>query len=148
MPSTGVVEIKLTFKEGGAFDFSTHYERVRERLQQAVEVSRADGSGNSRGAMNGVDVANVNLEELPAYQERGDGPLIPPILPSASVPTQESAPQRDSGVAVEDDRTRRKPEDGTPVEPPPAYEEAQMAGLQDEVDRRLSGGRGESSSGA
>jgi len=117
VPSTGVVEIKLTFKEGGAFDFHTHYERVRERLQQAVEVSRidGDGAGASRAAMNNVDVTNVNLEELPAYQEQSDGPLLspvmaPPVMPRAA-PVQQSSVQRDSGVAVEDDRPQPKPTD-------------------------------------
>ena len=133
IPPTGVVEVKCTFKEGGAFDFHTHYERVRERLQQAVEVSRIDGdaSGSSQGAMNGVDVSNVNLDELPAYQEEGDGPLIPPTAP-AILQAQQNARQR-SGA--EDDRSR--PRNETPSEPPPGYEEAQMASLQDEAEKRL-----------
>lgn len=151
MPSTGVVEIKLTFKEGGAFDFHTHYERVRERLQQAVEVSRidGDGSGASRAAMTNVDVSNVNLDDLPAYQEQSDRPLIsptmaPPAMMPAAQTVQQSSVQRDSGVAVEDDRPQPKPTDNAfspPSEPPPAYEEAQMQGLQDEMERRLSEGR-------
>lgn len=165
VPATGVVEIKLTFKEGGAFDFHTQFEKVKERLQQAVEVSRihGDGAGSSRAAMNGVDVSNVNLDELPAYQEQSDGPLISPIgpppttantgappgfgasvVPAATVPVQQSSVQRDSGVAVEDDRPRPKPTDSAlspPSEPPPGYEEVQMQGLQDEMERRASGGR-------
>ena len=44
-------------------------------------------------------------------------------------------PQRDSGSGGQDDRNRPKPGD-MPNEPPPGYEEAQMAGLQDEMDRR------------
>lgn len=136
MPPTGVVEVKCTFKDGGAFDFHTAYERVKERLQQAVEASRidGDGSGGSRAAMNGVDVSNVNLDELPAYQERGDGPLIPPIAPVA-VPIQ-PLPQQSNGAA--DDRSRPRPANDTPSEPPPGYEEAQLASLQDEVERRES----------
>lgn len=139
IPSGGVVEIKLTFKEGGAFDFSTQYERVRERLQQAVEVSRidGDGSGSSRAAMNNVDVSNVNLEELPAYQERGDGPLMPPIPPSTMPAPQSGSSGRDSGLGSDDGRSRRKPEVETPAEPPPGYEDSQMAGLQDEAERRM-----------
>lgn len=134
-PPGGVVEVKFTFKEGGAFDFHTAYERIRERLQQAVDVSRinGDGSGSSRAAMNGVDVSNVNLDELPAYQEEGDGPLIAPIAPSI--------PQQNSGQA----RVQANGEGGirpgdTPNEPPPGYEETQISGLQDELERRLSQG--------
>ncbi|KAK4545912.1 hypothetical protein LTR36_002476 [Oleoguttula mirabilis] len=150
VPSTGVVEIKLTFKEGGAFDFHTQFERVKERLQQAVEVSRihGDGSGSSRAAMNGVEVGNVNLEDLPAYQEQSDGPLISPIGPpptaiAAAAPVQHTPVQRDSGVAVDDDRPQPKPTDNAfspPSEAPPAYEEAQMQTLQDELDIRRLGG--------
>lgn len=132
-PPTGVVEIKLTFKEGGAFDFHTNFERVKERLQQAVEVSRMDGDGASTSRA-GINVGTVDLEELPAYQEESDGPLISPVV---AVPVQQSAVQRDSGVAVEDDRPRPKPTD-VPDEPPPGYEEAQMEGLREEVERRAS----------
>lgn len=128
IPAGGVVELKFTFKDGGAFDFHTCYERIRERLQQAIDVSRVDGdgSGSSGSAMNGVDVSNVNLEELPAYQERGDGPLIPPIAPTAQpISTQSNAQERSRPGEM-------------PEEPPPGYEEAQMASLQDEAERRLS----------
>lgn len=134
-PPGGVVEVKFTFKEGGAFDWHSGYERIRERLQQAAEVSRinGDGSGSSRTAMNGVDVQNVNLEDLPAYQEQGDGPLIPPIAPSPRPNAANEASQTNgSSNGVRD----------MPEEPPPGYEETQMAGVQDEVERRLSeGGR-------
>jgi WW domain-binding protein 2 len=127
-PSTGVVEVKFTFKEGGAFDFHTQYERVRERLQQALEVQRidGDGSGSSSAAMNRVDVSNVDLEDLPVYQEEGDGPLIPPIAPAV----------QPSGSSRQRQRTADVPD-----EAPPGYEEAQMAGLQDELDRRLQNGQ-------
>jgi len=139
IPSTGAVEIKCTFKEGGAFDFHTKFEQVKERLQQAVEVSRihGDGSGSSRAAMNGVDVSNVNLEDLPAYQEQSDAPLISPVGPIPAAPAQQKELHRDSGVDIEDDRQPAKPTN-LPDEPPPGYEEAQMQGLQDEMDRRLS----------
>ncbi|KAK3063554.1 hypothetical protein LTR53_018863, partial [Teratosphaeriaceae sp. CCFEE 6253] len=79
VPSAGVVEIKLTFKEGGAFDFHTQFERVKERLQQAVEVQRMDGGGGSADpARAALNVGTVDLEDLPAYQEESDGPLLSP----------------------------------------------------------------------
>ena len=132
--------MKFTFKEGGAFDFHTQYERVRERLQQAVEVSRADGAGSdgSRTAMNGVDLSNVNLDELPAYQEEGDEPLIPPTGP-AILQAQQNARRRNGDQHEAGEQSR--PTNETPDEPPPGYEEAQMAGLQDEYERRASEGR-------
>jgi hypothetical protein len=143
IPAGGAVDLKLTFKDGGAFDFHTHYERVRERLQQAVSVSRieGDGSGSSRAAMIGVDVGNVNLDELPAYQESSNGPLIAPTSSSmpAQQPSQLLQPARDSGVGSDDGRPAPKSTNSAfspPDEPPPGYEEAQMAGLADEAERR------------
>ncbi|TKA64288.1 hypothetical protein B0A55_10350 [Friedmanniomyces simplex] len=146
VPGTGVVEIKLTFKEGGAFDFHTHFERVKERLQQAVEVSGLSGGGDaSRTAMSGLSVGTVDLEDLPAYQEESDGPLLspvmaPPVAMPRATPMRQSEVQRDSGVGVEVDRPLPKPTDNAfspPEEPPPGYEEVQMQGLQEEVERRL-----------
>lgn len=111
--------MKLTFKEGGAFDFHTKYEQVRERLLQAVEVAGMNGDGGQagRGGMQGVNVQGVDLEELPVYSEVSDGPLVSPV--AANVPRPEQV------------RTE------APREPPPAYEEAQMDGLQGEVERQL-----------
>jgi WW domain-binding protein 2 len=141
-PRGGLVEIKLTFKEGGAFDFHTKFEQVKERLQQAVEVSRSDAGTSSSSAANNLDaLGNVNMEDLPAYQEDSDGPLISPVGPPVvPIPwpteVQHIAVQRDSGVGVEDDRP--KPAEDVPNEPPPGYEEAQMQGLREEVERRMS----------
>jgi hypothetical protein len=142
-PTGGVVDLKLTFKDGGAFDFHTHFERVKERLQQAVEVSRihGDGAGGSAGAMHGVDVSNVNAEDLPVYSEESDGPLISPI--AASMPRHQ--PVQLPVDTAPGARPQPRATDNTfspPDEPPPGYEEAQMATLQDqaawseEADRR------------
>lgn len=135
-PVGGVVELKLTFKDGGAYDFHTHFERVKERLQQAVEVSRidGDGSGGSAGAMSGVDVSNINSEDLPVYQEQSDGPLLPPI--ATSLPQQPAAQPEETAPGS---LPRPRATDNAfspPDEPPPGYEEAQMATLHDEAARR------------
>lgn len=111
------MELKLTFKDGGAFDFHTKYEQVRERLLQAVEVAGMNGAPEGRGAMQGVDVGVVDLEELPVYSEVSEQPLVSPV--AATV-------QRTEPVRTE-----------APSEPPPAYEAAQMDGLQGEVERQL-----------
>jgi hypothetical protein len=37
------VELKMVFKEGGAFDFHSQFERIKERLQQAVDNARESG---------------------------------------------------------------------------------------------------------
>ncbi|KAK3641074.1 hypothetical protein LTR56_011520 [Elasticomyces elasticus] len=137
IPSGGVVEIKFTFKEGGAFDFHTNFERVKERMQQAVEVNGMNSDAARTAPL------NVDLEDLPAYQEESEGPLIspvmaPPVMMPAVAPVRQSDVQRDNGVAVEADRPSPKPTDRAfepPSEPPPGYEETQMQGLQEEADR-------------
>ena len=144
------MEIKLTFKDGGAFDFHTKFEQVKEKLQQAVDVARVRGDGSasagSRAAMSGVDTTNVNLEDLPAYREESDGPLIAPVMGAgsgAAAAARSNAPASTSSTADMQSRASQQQQQGNetfspPDEPPPGYEEAQMAGLQDEVDRRRS----------
>lgn len=76
------IEIKLTFKDGGAYDFQTNLERLKERLREAVETARernlmsnASGGGNGNGTTTGgsLDYSNVHLDELPAYEETNTG---------------------------------------------------------------------------
>ena len=57
--ATSAIEMELVFKDGGAFDFSTIFERVRERVQQVIE----NGGG-----------AAVHLEDLPTYEDSGPSP--------------------------------------------------------------------------
>lgn len=115
--SLPAVQIKVTFKEGGAFDFHTNFERIRERLEQAVE-NVSDGARGVRG----VDLSAVHLEELPAYQGPGNtGP--PPVASGAP-----AAPQH----------TRQVSEGGPePAEPPPCYEEVQSQSVAQELEERL-----------
>ncbi|KAL4788127.1 hypothetical protein BJX76DRAFT_316441 [Aspergillus varians] len=113
-PSLVAVHLKVTFKEGGAFDFHTQFERIKERLQQAVEISRENG----RGAAD-INMSGVHLEELPAY----------------------SAPQSDltSNASSNQAEPRQSPSEASaePQEPPPAYEEAQQQSVANELEARL-----------
>lgn len=111
-PSGGVVELKLTFKDGGAFDFHTAYERVKESLVQAVEVS---GMGEHGGRNTHVTAAD--LEDLPVYSEVSEQPLVSPIARTQEVEIPRVEP---------------------PIGLPPAYEApAPSDELQGEVERRL-----------
>lgn len=87
-----------------------------------------------------MNAADVNLDDLPAYQEQGDGPLLPPTATAVAVAQQEverrNGSVSGSGNANGDGRGRPRQDDDTPVEPPPGYEEAQMASLQWEAERR------------
>ena len=65
------LEVRLTFRDGGAYDFQIAFERLRERVAQALESARAraqDGSGRhgrGPGPMDGVEVV---MEDLPRYE--------------------------------------------------------------------------------
>ncbi|KAI5283336.1 hypothetical protein KEM54_002208 [Ascosphaera aggregata] len=82
--------LKLTFKDGGAFDFQSDFELIKERLLQIIEESgetpqsiamasgivpvpaaaaAAAGSATTAGRFN---YAAVNMDPLPAYEE-GNG---------------------------------------------------------------------------
>lgn len=52
--------MRLVFKDGGAFDFQTILERVKERVMQAREE--------------GISVQDATLEDLPAYEDAGAPP--------------------------------------------------------------------------
>lgn len=116
-PSLPAVQIKVTFKEGGAFDFHTNFERIRERLEQAVE----NVSDGARG-MRGVDLSAVHLEELPAYEgPRNTAP--PPVSSGAPVARQHIQQVSEAG--------------SEPAEPPPCYEEVQSQSVAQELEERL-----------
>lgn len=64
----------MTFKDGGAFDFHSSFERVKETLSHAVEIARESGHLSGAGADGGVggaavDMEALHLEQLPAYEE-------------------------------------------------------------------------------
>lgn len=115
--SLPAVQMKVTFKEGGAFDFHTNFERIKERLEQAVE-----NTGESARGLRGVDLAAVHLEELPAYEgpSRTDESTLAPEPPAV--------PQNNQRASV------MGPE---PMEPPPGYEEVQQQSVAHELEERL-----------
>lgn len=135
-PSYPLLELRLTFREGGAFDFHTTFEQIRERLYQAYTVAREGGQREDN-----VNLANIHLEQLPAYEparevEREEEERV--ILSPIPVRPGEA---RDSGVAgvrsLNGDESP-KPEDRvTPDEPPPGYEETQAQAVGAELEQRL-----------
>lgn len=132
--------MKLTFKEGGAADFHTMFERIKERLQQAVEAARESGDlrQSQRAFMNGVNMDAVHLDQLPTYEASGldrvapndeAPPGEPPNLPTPAVsrPTATYVPPAPREEVAE-----------PPSDAPPGYEETQHQSIQQELDRRLS----------
>ncbi|KAF1977460.1 hypothetical protein BU23DRAFT_577987 [Bimuria novae-zelandiae CBS 107.79] len=137
-PTHTSLELVMEFKEGGAFDFATTFERLRERLRQAVDVAQSAGTtdgveadGRGAGALAGVNLGSVHLEDLPAYEDTRQHARLPDALPSPPL-----GRGRDSIGTVEtgSSANRSSPPLGSPVqegfeppnEPPPGYEEVQQ----------------------
>lgn len=110
----------MTFREGGAFDFHSCLEQIKERLYQVYSVAREHGGRGTSGA----DLVNMDLEQLPAYEA------------ATEVTDEAHEVALDSGVA---DTTRSsRPETFTaPAEPPPDYEEVQAQAVSVDLDQRL-----------
>ncbi|KAF4633448.1 hypothetical protein G7Y89_g4673 [Cudoniella acicularis] len=129
-PTQSAIELRLTFREGGAFDFHSLYEQIRERLYQAYTVARENGRSETAA----VDMANVHLEQLPAYEparEVADEDDEPRILSPIPVrPTRDAEPPVDTS-------SERLPAAPAPDEPPPGYEEAQVQAVGMDLEQRL-----------
>lgn len=111
----------MTFREGGAFDFHSCLEQIKERLYQVYSVAREHGG---RGT-SGVDLANMDLEQLPAYE------------PAQEVTDAAPMVAQDSGVASTTGTSPRSETFTAPAEPPPDYEEAQAQAVSVDLDQRL-----------
>lgn len=125
-PSSVAIQLKMTFKDGGAFDFHTNFERIKERLDQVVENTQESGHG--RGAFGSLNFTDVHLEDLPAYEGPAPGAAVsqPPAARE-----QESAPQSNFTSSRGEDRF------DPPSEPPPGYEEVQQQSIANELETRL-----------
>lgn len=110
---TTTIELKLTFRDGGAYDFHGKICEVKERWTQAREVGRAD--------------ADVHLEQLPAYEES----VRPPAAPAREPTTQRVAAESTLAAPT----TRAAP---PPDEAPPGYDEVQAQTLVAHLERAAS----------
>lgn len=144
-PNLAHIEIKLTFKEGGAFDFHTNFERIKERFHQAIETARSSnvtGSSSDRGAVAGVNMDAVHLDELPTYQDSGLDALAPqPALPQP--PSRPAVEQEDPAPSFEEVVEGRAPaqrQNAPPTDAPPGYEETQQQSVEQELEARLAKG--------
>lgn len=143
-PQHAELDLVMEFKEGGAFDFASIFERLKERLRQAVDVARESGA-DTEDSNRGVNMNNVHLEDLPAYEESRQHTRVPDPLPS---PPLESpvAQNRSTVVAPQPTSPRQSspplssPQQASfepPSEPPPGYEEVQRNSIVDELERQV-----------
>jgi len=136
----------LTFKDGGAFDFHSIFEQIKERVYQAYSVARENGQTGATDAT----LADVHLEQLPAYEPAPAASAVAAPPPIEREPEEERvilSPipvrplERDSGVAgvrsLSDENSGTEHAAPAPDEPPPGYEEAQAQAVGDALDRRL-----------
>ncbi|KAJ4371571.1 hypothetical protein N0V83_004790 [Neocucurbitaria cava] len=150
-PQHAELDLVMEFKEGGAFDFASIFERLKERLKQAVDIAResgGDGVEDGTRGVGGVNMNNVHLEDLPAYEESRQHTRVPDPLPSPPMerPTTSGAsadgpvvaapqpisPQRSSAQTSPQQESFQPPS-----EPPPGYEEVQRNSIVDELERQL-----------
>ncbi len=143
------IEIKLTFKDGGAYDFHTNFERIKERFLQAMEAAR-DGHGTGAnssqgvagGPIAGLNMDAVHLDELPTYQDSGRDELAPqpaPPQPRQRPPVQQEDPVPSFEEVVQG-RTPPQRAGAPPTDAPPGYEETQQQSIQQELETRLAKG--------
>lgn len=138
------VQIKFTFQEGGAFDFSNTFERIIEQVSHAAEIARENGRATTQPNA----PIDVDLEQLPAYEEEAPPqPTAPstnadvsqvqrpmPIAPNGA--TRPAPVQSPSERVERPHHTTEIPFD-PPSEPPPGYEETQSQSIADNLEQRL-----------
>ena len=126
----------MTFKEGGAFDFSSTYERIKETLWQAAETARESGRT--------ADLSEVDLEQLPAYEEVAD--TVPASTPQPQIhrptpisPINASESLRANNAPISSPRNPQLSADRVPPpdEPPPGYEETQQSTIASHLEETI-----------
>lgn len=144
------MQAKLTFQEGGAFDFSSIYERIKESASQAADIARESGRVLQEG--------EIDLEQLPAYEEAASStsavsaPALATVTASAGTSTgsvQRPMPIHPNGVpgsstatnggdsrAAKPDPTRDQPIP-PPDGPPPGYDEVPNNSVVNGLENRV-----------
>jgi hypothetical protein len=132
----------MIFREGGAFDYHTIFEQIKERLHHAISIAQGEGRNiGGVGGLGGVDLAAVHLEQLPAYEPLPQTPSVEPAEERVPI-----SPIHPAGIAsgIAGLRSQPKPEEEVstppvepPNEPPPGYEEAQAQAVGIDLDQRL-----------
>lgn len=136
-PSLALVDLRMTFREGGAFDYHNVFELIKERLYQAVQAARDAGRnvGDAAG-MNPDVLQGLHLEQLPAYEPAAAAPGAGPGA-GAGAGTGTEPPREERGQVNGQARSEPESAAAQPDEPPPGYEEAQAQAVGIDLDQRL-----------
>ena len=112
--------VRMTFKDGGAYDFHSIFERVKERTVQAVEMASESGRLGAAAAAASAGLDAVHLDELPAYEHAAaDGQA--PLLVGSGLGARGAA----AAHAV------------VPPAEPPTYEDVQLETVTNEMESRM-----------
>ena len=141
------IELSLTFNEGGAADFHTNFERIKERLMQALEAARGSGlSGSSAtGPVGSVNLDSVHLDQLPSYEASGQDALAPmldghiPQGPPIALASINDLPHAQSTEAFSGARSSEYEPLSDAL---PGYEQTQQQSIQEEFERRFPASNG------
>lgn len=115
------VELKITFKDGGAYDFHNKFVQLKERMQQAVEMARESSQVPSQV----VNPDSVHLDQLPAYEESSS-------TSTTAAPIPQYAPLPTASEISTDTADGRRPSDA-----PPGYDEVQREAVTESLERDL-----------
>lgn len=131
------LDMVMEFREGGAFDFASIFERLKERLRQAVDVARESGADTEDGGRS-INMNNVHLDELPAYEDSRQHTRVEDPLPSAPAESRESVAAPQPTITQQRSSPIASPQatNFPPSEPPPGYEEAQRDSVVEELERQ------------
>ncbi|TQS36057.1 hypothetical protein Golomagni_03502 [Golovinomyces magnicellulatus] len=119
------VELKLTFQDGGAFDFHSIFEQIKERLSQARYVAQETTSY-------GAGLTNIDLEPLPAYKPASEIGGNEEIEMSPPYQRVEAVAHGTTGHIFESRQTH--PDTS---EAPPEYEETHSQAGDLDLEQRL-----------
>lgn len=113
---------------------------MKETLAQAIDTARASGRPVNGGG--GGVAADVDLEQLPAYEELGGAARAPvqiqrptPVGPNGA---HRPAPPANNGVVgLGPGPAPSSAAAPTPDEPPPGYEEVLQGSVANDLERRV-----------
>lgn len=116
-PDIARVELKMTFKDGGHYEFVNEFETLKQNLHHCRDIERETGQRIS-----------VPDEPLPAYEGpagsgTGSGTANAGRLAAEDPPARSDSSSRARG----------------PDEPPPAYEEAQAQSISMRLEDHIRG---------
>ncbi|KAH8812007.1 hypothetical protein F5884DRAFT_877388 [Xylogone sp. PMI_703] len=132
-PSHALVNIKMTFREGGAFDFHTLFEQIKEKVLQAYSVAQELGTTRN------LNLADVDLENLPAYEPApaNGANIVPGSVPRTAAHSAPVTPRNEEPPELDHTDDSSREHFTAPDEPPPGYEEAQIQAVGISLDERL-----------